>query len=178
MVCRRWSGCACGCKRWVQGRCDPRNRKCPQFRRIKGTCCDCSACPEPVPNTGPGLGPPEAGLNRTSRLTREQRSSLGASARHKTSGLSLPQTRSVEYQIKKPPQKTRWLFDLVLGTGPFDSLAESARSLTVPDLDAKKGRKNRDPLKCPEQGTHLPIPRIREEFSVISVARIEQLRNV
>jgi hypothetical protein len=43
----------------------------------------------------------------------------------------------------------------VPGTGPFDSLAKSARSLTIPDLDAKKGRKNRDPLWCPEQDLNL-----------------------
>lgn len=45
--------------------------------------------------------------------------------------------------------KTRPSF--VAGARKFDSLTKSARSLTVPDKYAKKGRKNRDPLWCPEQ---------------------------
>ncbi len=41
--------------------------------------------------------------------------------------------------------------------GPFDSLAKCARSLTVPALEAKKGREKRDPLWCPEQDLNLHV---------------------
>ena len=61
---------------------------------------------------------------------------------------------------------------------PFDSLAQSARSLTVPGLHAKKGRKNRDPLGCPGPGTHLKIPANHVDFAVISIVRVEELRAV
>jgi len=80
--------------------------------------------------------------------------------------------------IKKGlPQRSEGqpLFDSVPGTGPFDSLAKSARSLTVPALDAQKGRKHRDPLGCPEPGPDLTVRANWQKFDVISVATIEEL---
>jgi len=81
-------------------------------------------CPEPVPNTGPGFGPPGAGLNRT------------------------PSTRS----------------------------AESADLAQGPGIYAKEGRKNRDPLWCPEQGTHLTNRLIHLEFTLFPTISLAKLR--
>jgi hypothetical protein len=79
---------------------------------------------------------------------------------------------------KTPPKdQVAFLFP-VPGTGPFDSLAKSARSLTVPGLDAQKGRKLRDPLGCPEPGTHLTNRSIQAEFAVILVSNVEDLHGV
>jgi hypothetical protein len=75
--------------------------------------------------------------------------------------------------------------------GPFDSLAKSARSPGPPSdspgnplrnrgtqgsgLDAQKGRKNRNPLWCPEPGTPLTNREIWSEIEVISVSAIDEL---